>query len=57
MHSEVKCKNNLVLRNLDVFVWMSGFHNPLANTHFNMFVDERSRKPCDCESINLTEFL
>ena len=23
-----------------MFVWMSGFDNPLAYTHFNMFVDE-----------------
>ena len=23
-----------------MFVWMSGFHNPLAHTHFNMFVDD-----------------
>ena len=23
-----------------MFVWMSGFYNPLAHTHFNMFVDE-----------------
>ena len=21
-------------------MWTSGFHNPLAHTHFNMFVDE-----------------
>ena len=32
-------QNNLVLRNLDMFVWTSGFHNPLAHTHFNMYVD------------------
>ena len=25
---------------LDMFVFMSGFYNPLAHTHFNMFVDE-----------------
>ena len=25
-----------------MFVWMSGFHNPLALTDFNMFVDERT---------------
>ena len=30
----------LVPSNLDMFVWMSGFHNPLAHTHFNMSVDE-----------------
>ena len=35
-----KAKKNLVLSNLDMFVWTSGFHNPLAHTHFNMFVDE-----------------
>ena len=23
-----------------MFVWTSGFHNPLAHTDFNMFVDE-----------------
>ena len=23
-----------------MFVWTSGFHNPFAHTHFNMFVDE-----------------
>ena len=33
-------KKNLVRSNLDMFVWTSGFHNPLAHTHFNMFVDE-----------------
>ena len=33
-------QKNLVLRNVDMFVWTSGFHNPLAHTHFNMFVDE-----------------
>ena len=30
----------IILRNLDMFVWTSGFQNPLAHTHFNMFVDE-----------------
>ena len=25
---------------MDMFVWTSDFHNPLAHTHFNMFVDE-----------------
>ena len=25
---------------MDMFVWTSGFHSPLAQTHFNMFVDE-----------------
>ena len=37
-----EAKKNLVPSNLDMFVWMSGFHNPLAHTHFNMFVDERT---------------
>ena len=30
----------MMLRNLNMFGWTSGFHNPLAHTHFNMFVDE-----------------
>ena len=30
----------MVLRNVDMFVWTSDFHNPLAHTHFNMFVDK-----------------
>ena len=30
----------MVLRNVGMFVWTSGFHNPLAHTHFNMSVDE-----------------
>ena len=46
MESKVRPKKILVLRNLDMFVWTSGFHNPLAHTHFNMFVDECLRKPC-----------
>ena len=25
---------------MDMFVWTSGFHNPLVHTDFNMFVDE-----------------
>ena len=33
-------QKNLVLSNVDMFVWKSGFHNPLAHTDFNMFVDE-----------------
>ena len=37
---EVRQKKILVPSNLDMFVWTSGFHNPLAHTHFNMFVDE-----------------
>ena len=27
-------------KNLNLFVWTSGFHNPLVHTDFNMFVDE-----------------
>ena len=38
MPSEARLKN--LLRNLDMFVWTSGFQYPLAHTHFNMFVDE-----------------
>ena len=30
----------IILSNLGMFVWTSGFQNPLAHTHFNMFVDE-----------------
>ena len=33
-------EKNFVLMNVDMFVSMSGFYNPLAHTHFNMFVDE-----------------
>ena len=33
-------KKNLDQRNLNLFVWMSGFHNPLVHTDFNMFVDK-----------------
>ena len=33
-------QKQFVIRNLDMFVWMSGFPNPLAHTHFNMFVDK-----------------
>ena len=36
---EVELKK-FILRNLDMFVWMSGFQNLLAHTDFNMFVDE-----------------
>ena len=39
MPSEVRLKK-FVVRNLDMFVWTSGFPNPLAHTHFNMIVDE-----------------
>ena len=35
-----EAKKFLVQSNLDMFVWTSGFHNPLVHTHFNMFVDE-----------------
>ena len=35
-----EAKKKLVLRNLDMFVWTSGFHNPLVHTDFNMFLDE-----------------
>ena len=27
-------------KNCYMFVWMSGFQNPLVHTDFNMFVDE-----------------
>ena len=40
MQSEQDLKN-LVLRNGDMVVWMSGFQNPLA-PHFNMFVEKRT---------------
>ena len=33
-------QKSLDQRNLNLFVWMSGFHNPLVHTDFNMFVDE-----------------
>ena len=39
MPSKVRQKK-IVLRNLDMFVQTSGFHNPLIHTDFNMFVDE-----------------
>ena len=39
MWREVRQKK-LDQRNLNLFVWMSGFHNPLIHTDFNMFVDE-----------------
>ena len=35
-----EAKKNLDQRNLNLFVWMSGFHDPLVHTDFNMFVDE-----------------
>ena len=38
MPREVRPK--MVLRNVDMFVWTSDFHNPFAHTHFNMFVDK-----------------
>ena len=37
MPSEVRLKN--CPQEFGQFVWMS-FQNPLAHTHFNMFVDE-----------------
>ena len=37
--SKVRQKK-IILRNLDIVVWTSGFHNPLVHTGFNMFVDE-----------------
>ena len=27
-------------KKFDMFLWMSGFQNPLVHTHFDMFVDE-----------------
>ena len=39
MLSKVKLKENWSSR-IYMFVWTSGFQNPLAHTHFNMFVDE-----------------
>ena len=39
MSSKARLKKT-ILGNLDMFVWTSGFHNLLAHTHFNMFVDE-----------------
>ena len=27
-------------KNSYIFMWTSGFHNPLVHTDFNMFVDE-----------------
>ena len=38
--SETWLKNNLSLKNLDMFFWTSGVQNPLAQTHFNVFMDE-----------------
>ena len=40
--AEQSGQKKLTLRNLDMFLWTSGFHNPLDHTHFNMFVDEWS---------------
>ena len=39
MLREVRQKK-LVPSILHMFVWTSGSYNPLAQTHFNMFVDE-----------------
>ena len=33
-------QKKLVPSILDIFVWTSGSYNPLAHSHFNMFVDE-----------------
>ena len=35
----VKAKN-ICPQDLNIFVWMSGFQNPLAHSHFNMLVSE-----------------
>ena len=40
MLREAWLKKMLVLQNLGMFVWTSGFQNLLAHTHFDMFVDE-----------------
>ena len=39
MQSEQDFKNNWS-SGMCMFVWMSGFQNPLAHTHFNMFVNK-----------------
>ena len=39
-HKQSHAKKNLILRNLDMFVWTIGFHYPLAHPDFNMFVDQ-----------------
>ena len=37
MFRKAKAKINLVLLgNVDLFVWTSGFQNPLSHTHFTM---------------------
>ena len=33
-------QKNLVLCNVDMFMWTNDFHNPLAHAHFHMGVDE-----------------
>ena len=40
MLTEARLTKNLVLWNLGMFVWVSGFQNLLVHTHFYMFVDE-----------------
>ena len=40
MLSEVGLKNLGGGGDLDMFVWTSGFQNPLAHIYFDMFVDE-----------------
>ena len=39
MLSKVRLKENWP-SGIYMFVWKSGFQNPLAHTHFNMFGDE-----------------
>ena len=31
---------NILFQKFDMFLWMSGFQNPLVHTDFDMFVDE-----------------
>ena len=31
---------NILFQKFDMFLWMSGFQNPLIHTDFDMFVDE-----------------
>ena len=38
--NHAKWSNVTKIWNLDMFVWTSGFQNPLAHNQFNMFVDE-----------------
>ena len=42
-------KEGIFSKHSDMFVWTSGFQNPLAHTDFNLFVDEwmsANKKPC-----------